>query len=148
MLCPIDSMLASLEHHVAMGFRRATQTRVLQRICFTTMESVSLLSLETDRRLRIVSLCVEGRYCSFDPSSSGFRIFPIVWTIPLFQGIVHHCSGTWTLRRLGLLCSTNAIRNGYKSRNTGSRLIKPYFAEVCENKNARCMNWMRSVFGS
>jgi hypothetical protein len=102
---------------------RATQTLVLQRICFATMESVSLLSWETDCRLWIISLWIEGRYCLFDPPSSGFRNFSIVWTISLFQGIVRHCSGIWILPRLGLLCNTNAIRNGYKSSNIGSRLI-------------------------
>jgi hypothetical protein len=69
---------------------RATQTRILQRIWFTTMESLCLLSLETDCRLWIVSLCVEGTYCLFDRPSSGLGIFPIVWTTRLFQCIVVH----------------------------------------------------------
>jgi hypothetical protein len=74
-------------HFRGVGTCRATQTRVLQMVCFATMEAVSLLSLETDCRLWIVSLWVEGRYCSFDPLS-GFRIFYIAWTIQLF-----HCIG-------------------------------------------------------
>jgi hypothetical protein len=47
----------------------------LQRICFVTMESVSLLCLETDCRFWIVSLCVEGRYCLFDPIRQGSEFF-------------------------------------------------------------------------
>jgi hypothetical protein len=71
---------------------RASHTRVLQRICFATMESALLLSLEIDCRFWIVSLCVEERYCSFDPPSSGLRIVPIVWTIWLSRASSAQCS--------------------------------------------------------
>jgi hypothetical protein len=94
------------------------------------------LSLETDCRLWIVSLCVEWRYCSLILLRQGWEFF------------LSH--GRYDFSRASSVTSDHRRRDDWRHISSGwepiGRVFKPCFAEVWEKKNARCMNWLRSAF--